>query len=181
MKQIKIMKYILIAVISFFSNCKNGDILKDDELSIKKANYSGNQLRIDGYFYQKIDGAYFSVYCFYNNGVILSAGGLFYNQNEISNYIQTEFINRDSYNTRKYNWGAFNVEGNRIKFECWYPSEAPYKAYVRAGVILNDTTFIINESYRMQGGKKTNIETENETYYFKQFSPKPDSTNTFVQ
>ncbi|MBW7845753.1 MAG: hypothetical protein H3C45_08955, partial [Bacteroidia bacterium] len=90
-------------------------------------------------------------------------------------------INSDSYKKYKSNWGVFKIEGNFIQFERWYPSDPPLKAYVRAGTIINDTTFLITESYRMQDGKKTEVKTRNETYYFKQFSPKPDSTNTFVQ
>jgi hypothetical protein len=51
---------------------------------------------------------------------------------------------------------------------------------VRAGQILNDTTFVIAESYRMNEGKKTEVKERNETYHFKQFNPKPDSTNRFI-
>jgi hypothetical protein len=35
------------------SNCNKDKVLKDDELSIQKTSFTGNQLRIDGYYYNK--------------------------------------------------------------------------------------------------------------------------------
>ncbi|MFH1005243.1 MAG: hypothetical protein V1781_07100 [Bacteroidota bacterium] len=175
------MIYLLLAIMNMAGNCKKDNPLKDDDLSIKRTNYTGSQLGIDGYYYQKVDATYFSIYFFYRNGIVLSAGGSFSNESEMNNYIVNEFINNKSYQNSKYDWGVFQIENNTILFEHWYPSEYPYKAYVRAGSILNDTTFLINESYRMQDGKKTEVKTRNETYHFKQFSTKPDSTNNFVK
>jgi hypothetical protein len=40
---------------------------------------------------------------------------------------------------------------------------------------------MFTESYRMKNGKKTEVKVMNETYHFKQHSPKPDSTNTFIK
>jgi hypothetical protein len=82
----------------------------------------------------------------------------------------------------KFNWGVFQVNGANIKFERWYPSSGgPLKAYISSGEILNDTTFLITESYRMQKGNKTELKDRNETYYFREFSPKSDSTNKFIK
>jgi hypothetical protein len=83
--------------------------------------------------------------------------------------------------TSKYNYGRFLIENDNIKFERWYPGSPPLPAYIRSGTILNDTTFVITEIYRMKNGNKTEVETgRNEIYHFKQFSPKPDSTNRYV-
>ena len=64
-------------------------------------------------------------------------------------------------------------------FEKWYPnSPGQPKVYIREGKILNDTTFHITASYRPDGSERRE---KDEIYHFKQFSPKPDSTNNFVK
>jgi hypothetical protein len=39
----------------------------------------------------------------------------------------------------------------------------------------------ITETYRMKNGTKTEISTENNIFNFRKFSPKPDSTNSFIK
>ena len=180
-KKSKTMIYLLLTIMNIGSNCKKNP-LKDDELSIAKEHYISNQLRINGYYYNNWGNPERStIYFFYQNGVLL--GGDSPLTSEIS-VREQEFINGTYYlNSKnvKYAWGVFNIENNVIKFERWYPSDPPLKAYVRAGEILNDTTFMITESYRMYDGKKTEVHSKNEIYHFKQFSHKPDSTNNFVE
>ncbi len=79
----------------------------------------------------------------------------------------------------KTRWGVFIIEGAIIKIESWTPSEIKL-AYVYEGIILNDTTFHIKESYRIRKGNKTDVRIKDVIYHYKQFSPKPDSTNVFV-
>ncbi len=164
-------------------NCSKDGFWKDDELSIQRTNYIGNQLKINGYYYKKYNNPeMLTIYIFYNNGIILHTGdGWEYSKlNEFEQKLQSpDFINK--LKGIKYVWGAFKIEQSNIKFERWYPSEAPYSAYVREGEIINDTTFIISETYRNQKGQKTEVKSVNETYHFKSFNYKPDSTNKFVQ
>jgi hypothetical protein len=131
-------------------------------------------LKIDGIYYKEsenFEGLYFQRYALYRNGIIRDLGAS-------SSIDDPSFLSGKS----KINWGIFQVEGSIIKFERWYPSSGGgLPAYVRAGEILNDTTFVITESYRMQKGKKTEIRERNEIYHFHKFSPKPDSTNTFIK
>jgi len=184
LKNNEIMNSLIIAVIILLmSNCSKDKVLKDDELTLKKMSYTGNQLKINGYYYQKYGNPEkLTIYLFYYNGILLHAGdGYEYNKlNEFEqNIMSAEFI--DKLKGSKYAWGVFNIEENNMHFERWYPSLPPLKAYVRAGQILNDTTFVITESYRMKKGKKTEVDSESETYHFRQFSPKPDSTNIFIK
>ncbi len=176
------MKNIFIfLLLILMNNCSKCEIFKDDELSLHKIPYIGDNLKMNGYFYQSINGKYFSTYFFYQNGCILAAGGLFSTKTEMDDYLIKEFVNSQSFKKYKTAWGVFIAENDVIKFERWYPgSGGGLPAYVRSGHILNDTTFVITESYRMKKGKKTEVEQRNETYHFRQFSPKPDSTNVFV-
>ena len=182
-KKSKTMIYLLLIIISMVSNCKKDNPLKDDELSIKKMDYTGNQLKIEGYYYYEYKDVqnYIDVYFLFRNGIILY--GSTFKKSELSTK-ETEYQTAEWQSIvkkSKYRWGVFNIENNVIKFERWYPSDPPLKAYVRAGEILNDTTFMITESYRMYDGKKTEVHSKNEIYHFKQFSHKPDSTNNFVE
>jgi hypothetical protein len=163
--------YLLI-IMSVASSCNKDKIWKDDELSIKKVPYQGNQLRIDGYFYQSSPSIDWTrVFFFYRNGIVLES----YIENATG---KLEVVT----NYSKARYGVFENNSNIIRFEKWYPSSGGgLPAYVRSGDILNDTTFIITESYRMKNGKKTEVKVRNETYQFKQYSPKPDSTNTFIK
>ena len=174
----KIKSLILsMLLIMLFTQCFS--FKEDDILSLPLIPYTGNQLRIDGYYYwmyTAIDGdKLFRAYAFYNNGIILDLGGGYSSINELEEIVTKYSSN---YKKNKIGWGVFVIENNIIKFERWYPSERPYRAYIREGVILNDTTFHITKSYRSNG---TQQDTENEIYHFRPFSPKPDSTNDFIK
>ena len=168
------------------NNCSKIAFWKDDELSISKTPYTGNQLRIDGYYYEiGVDGYLYPEYFFYSNGALINIGGR-YSPNTIDTELEN-FIKSPNYidgaKKNKLSGGLFIIDGISIKFEKWYPSSPGegFPAFVRAGSILNDTTFVITESYRMKKGKKTEVKDKNETYHFRQFSPKPDSINIHVK
>jgi hypothetical protein len=169
----KVMISLIPVMLLFGLSCnkfENGD----DVLSLQWEDYSGNALKLDGIYYfetENFEGPLFQRYALYRNGIIRNLGGS-------KNIDDLRFPSGNS----KYEWGVFQIDGTRIKFERWYPSSGgPLKAYIRSGEILNDTTFLITESYRMQKGKKTEIRERNEVYHFRQFSPKPDSTNNFIK
>lgn len=162
------------------SSCSKLFGRKDDDLSIVRRNYDGDELRIDGYYYSiGYKGEIIDGYWFYRNGVLISTGGITHSFEEMDNYMLT-FINNNHYKTRKIAWGVFDVIEDSIAFERWYP-HGPNRAYVSTGKILNDTTFHIIDSYRMENGVKTDRKERDEMYYFRAFEPKPDSTNSFVR
>jgi hypothetical protein len=157
------------------SSCANFLNLFDDNLQLKREEYQGDQLKINGYFFEK-DTTYGDVYNFYvlyNNGVVLNIGA-----SRDFNYHKEKFKKNDF--DENYNLGVFQINQDSIKFERWYPGEIS-KCYIREGKILNDTTFEITESYRLKGRKKTERKERSEIYHFIQFNPKPDSTNCFIK
>ena len=174
-----IMKSLILSILSIMiTQCSF--FMDDDSLSIPLTPYTGDQLRIDGYYYLiGYDGkTIHSAYFFYGNGVLISCNGAKSSLEEMDNYIKEEFLDSQIYKRRKIDWGVFLIEGNNIKFERWYPSQRPYPAFVREGVVLNNTTFHITKSYRSNG---TEEREKDEIYYFRPFSPKPDSTNNFIK
>ncbi len=174
-KVIVIGMFSIIAMLNF--SCRK-HWFKTDPLTLPFQDYYGDQLRIDGYYIENEDGA---SYFFFNNGIILHGGSI--RPNGIAVF-EEGWLSGDYYKLAlkyQYRWGLYIIEGNNIKFERWYPGNPPLPAYVREGTILNDTTFHITESYRFSSsGKKRKVESLDEYYHFRAFSPKPDSTNPYV-
>jgi hypothetical protein len=175
MRKMKLILIMLGIILSSNSCIKN--ILADDELTLEKRPYVGNQLRIDGYYYLLDDYGINATYFFYQNGIIIHRGGWISNNlEELEHNFET--INWNEIKDNKLKWGVFQVDGNEILFERWYPSSGgPTPAYIRSGEILNDTTFLITKSVRPKTGEEKEL---NEVYHFREFSPKPDSTNIFI-
>ena len=149
-----------------------------DEFTLQRKDYTGNELRIDGYYY---DGC--RVQLFYKNGIHLYGGGC-HKENELKE-LETIFSNgtfHDAIYDDETSWGVFIIENDTIKFERYNPPSGPgyMHSFIREGPIINDTTFRIVRIYRYEDGVKKVTET-NDLYHFKKFSPKPDSINNFIK
>lgn len=171
-----IMTTILLIIITVILSCRGERW--DDKLTLPKQDYNGSELRVDGYYYHESDDAY-EVFFFYRNGTTLYGG--FPLMSEIANK-ETTYLNGSYYNfikNDKTSWGRFIIEGNVISREFWRPSSGgPSEVYTHSGVILNDTTFQITKAWRSCKPKKKND--LDRVYHFKQFLPKPDSTNAYT-
>ena len=153
---------------------------KNDEFSMQKEPYTGTHFRIDGYYYLDYGNpATRIINFFYRDGTMLSVGAVY-----VSDLDSVENSYRNGewyriYSEHILRWGIFTVNGSVIKHEKWYHSSGGgWPAYVSEGVILNDTTYKINSIYRPLTGERL---ADNAVYHFKQFSPKPDSTNTYIK
>jgi|BioPla2DNA2_1021312.scaffolds.fasta_scaffold01984_2 hypothetical protein len=169
----KIVFYFLLLV--FCLSCEEPVIYKD--FILKKIPYIGNELRMDGYYYRYLDcesNNYIAACCFYRNGIVLHMGGGALSLKEADEYVK-QFMERDvNSNYERSNWGLFVVDNQTIKFELYYPQEYFTKwTGIMEGVILNDTTFRITSFYDLSNDERYTV---NDTFYFRQFSPKPDST-----
>lgn len=116
----------------------------------------------------------------YNNKTILSGGWI---NSIVEPKKDIVFVNRNMNNGMskkiKSKWGAFRIYDKKIEFEKWEPSSGgPMKTVIRQGDILNDTTFVIRKRINNYDGKTYLVQ---DTFRFRQFSPKPDSTNRFVK
>lgn len=160
---------------NFFSCSK---VLPDDVFVLKKADNISKRLKLNGYYYQKWENEkIYGVNVFFSNG-----NNLFLGDNTTIKELETN-LNNDSWLKNIYKhktwWGLYEINGDDIKFERYYPSSGGgLPAYIRSGKIINDSTFVITQSKRSDG---TGMQEKNETYHFRQFSPKPDSTNNFIK
>ncbi len=168
---------LLLCILFSISSCKKEEKM-DDTLSINKVSYSGTQIRTDGYYYNEYVPGYLTVYFFYRDGTLLYGNS--FPIVELQNQ-EEKYKNGEHYTFSKdfkSSWGVFSINNNSIEFERWYPSQPPLRAYIRSGIIISDTTFHIKEFKSANGSV---IETRDEVYYFKPFTPKPDSANNFIK
>ena len=167
---------ILIAIFLMSGSCRK-ELAPDEELTLQKQNYNDTTLRIDGYYYSEFNDIY-SVLFFYSNGVLFSGGDVFNNKLQEFEVECQNGVFWNNHKDKKMYWGLFNIDGTKIVYEKWYVSSGGgLPVYKHLGEILNDTTFIINKSIRSKTGDEKE---HNETYHFRKFSPKPDSTNSFI-
>ena len=155
----------------------------DDKLILKKERYTDDRMRIDGYYYQENAINCTSVYFFYNDGTFIDAGCFPCNSDEIT--IKVENKDWSQWYQSKHSgigYGVFQVSGSQILIENWRPSSRKsLPAYLYKGEIINDTTFVITQSQRSKPNVSDNdFRIRRDVFRFKQFNPKPDSTNRFV-
>ena len=181
------MKYLILATLLLtLSSCYEIFMGKDDTLTMTRTDYTGNQLKIDGYYYLKDSASYKdSMYRWvhggiflYRNGIIRQVGSSGKNPIDYDVYISS--IPETFKKSGKLSVGVFLIQDKNIKIERWENTQ-PIKAYTYTGTIINDTTFHITERYRLLKGKKTELAVENLIYYYHRFSPKLDSTNLYVK
>lgn len=148
----------------------SGKCSKDD-LQIERKNYSGANLRIDGVYYNNHQKAHFFLY---RDGVFFDGGTGFNGSiNELIKFYSQKENYRTAYEL-PYRWGVFKIENDEILIEKWVSGDA-FGRYITSkfsGVIINDTTLLLNHPAEVIG---------TDTFYFHKFSPKPDSTNTFIK
>ena len=179
-------KFCIIVFLFFLNACIKDFFIKDKDFSMKVLPYTGNELKIDGYFYKKIDDEKSIFLVLYTNGVQFGGNGMITPTIEIEGKLRdTGYISylRDC----RPCWSPFEVNNNVLRFEFydifkgtnWHTCFAHCK-------ILNDTTFTVEKITFSKTGKKVNVEREGSSscmlgeFHFKQFSPKPDSTNNFI-
>ncbi len=174
----EIKLFSIVAIILFiFVSCE-----KDlQELSLAKTPYTGDELRIDGYYYSNITSLNdLGIAIFYRDGFCIHVftdiecqDTLSFIENEIllNESLISNFINTPS------NIGVFKINSEAIEFETWEDGR-DIITFSNYGEILNDTTFLITKQVNNDSGKSYS---EKMTYYFKQFSPKPDSTSIYIK
>ena len=180
--RILILSAIVLAVV--FSSCERSFeeiIFRDEKLSMKRTNYTGSELRTDGYYikYDTISGEVWAATQFlYRNGVSCNGYRFSLSESELSEFEEkyADGSYYDKYSGNKLLWGIFQIEGNTIVFEGWaHDHDGKYATFKQYGTILNDTTFHIYKDVFKEEKALDN------TFHFKQFSPKPDSTNSFIK
>jgi len=160
------VRLILFLIIPFVYSCI--ETLSDEELTITRTHYYGKEFRLDGYYTGLVPGqsVYYNYIFFYSNGVTYYLGHTFV---EDINQIK---IDVESSRKNKSSWGIFHVKNDTIAIQGWRLRDDVYQNLLinYQYKIINDTTLF----YKDSRGDTT-------CYYFRRFSPKPDSTNVFIK
>jgi len=168
--------YAFISILGVFVSCCK-ILLPNEKLSMKRVDYNGNELRIDGYYYRQGDKSEYTCVVFlYKNGILFSTRC---HRSYDLDVVEKEMVNEyDEFRKSKTHWGVFMVVDNRIEYEEWTTPTEGITVKKSSGFIENDTTFRIAEEYFSYNKKTYHV---NQVYHFKQFANKPDSTNKFIK
>ena len=163
-------RLILFCAIVLFQSCR------DENLLIERAPYYGSELRIDGYYYKQVDDK-IGIKFFYKNGIMIDFISYFPTTNlkEVDVGIAGMY---EKWKDNKLIWNVFLINSNTVQYSGWSTSVGGGRpSFKSIGIIKNDTTFHITKSINSDGSEFES----NDVYHFRQFSPKPDSTNTFIK
>ena len=174
---IRLLLFLSIFIVLTSSSCNE----EFQELMMSRTPYVGDEIRIDGYYYSNLSSNdLVGLGVFYRDGVCLH---FFFSPEsaDTTEYIESEFLLNDEFiedAKSRPNWiGVFNIIGESMDYETF---ETARNTNTRSyfAEIINDTTFVLQKEVDNLTG---NTFEENITYRFKKFSPKPDSTNTFIR
>lgn len=163
---------VVIMLINFFLtlSCRKKCRERDDKLTIPKTEYIGT-LKTNGYYHTGLFNNNHDVFVLYRNGITLDTHPSSLQQFE-------DGMSNASYRESKFGWGAFQIENRDIQIETWSHGMCEYPVYRYSGYVINDSAFVITESYRIIN--KENYLKLNDTFYFKQTAAKPDSTQPYL-
>jgi len=175
------MKILLITSILVFNHaCNKITECKDDELTITRTENKTGKIKLNGYYYSvfSFDTSSAEVYLLYQNGIFFDANSK--DLDDIKNNNVDLNLPDLAYQYKGF-WGTYKINGNNIEIEYWLPqANHCVKLSYNKGIILNDTTFKITYKKFSYKGETDYEESVNEIFYFKQYSPKPDSTISFI-
>jgi len=170
-----------IGLLWTFSSCEKSGLCKDDDLNFARRDYTGNQLRVDGYYFgDPSTDNNVNIYYFYRDGVFLDKGIEPLEDAETFNF--TVDVSNEFGETIKGAWGVFQIDGSTIEIERWQSSSNGCETTLyELGEILNDSTFVITLREFRENGKVNRTEEANSEFYFRVLVQKPDSMNSFIQ
>jgi hypothetical protein len=158
----------LLSVLAF-SSCE------DEELTFKRTDYTGNEIRTDGCYYRVIgpDSIRAAYIFYYRNGIVF----FFADSANITSIDQ--FNSLTMFRNNKTSWRVFTISENNILIsqgwgDPWGHRRPLVTSYAK---IINDTTIL----WYKQENTRTGTYEYNSVVNFREFCSKPDSTNVFIK
>ena len=179
---VKAVFAILIWIAVTSASCQ-----KRHELGIPRIPYTGDELRINGYYYSPAEigengdtlTKEIMIIIFFRNGIsMIQPVNLPQRADSIQTIIDalralpTEWMLRTS-----SGYGTFSISDVTLNMSFWL-KDWDYLCYQYEAKILNDSTFMIKSYSTSKSNDKKRYK---RIYYFKQYSPKPDSTCVFIE
>lgn len=155
------------------------DLFEDESFLLTKTTNTSLMLRTDGYYYGPLGiDSWCNVLIFYKNGIMIDGGAY----NNLSTF-EESCIN-GTFNSvvlnKKHCWGLYKIDSLTISIENVIPFGGLNRiAIIKSGNILDEKSFsLYKEEESWNEGTEEEIDI---TYYFVQFSPKPDSINPWIK
>lgn len=183
----RILKALLL--ISFWMAITSASCQKRYNLGIPRIPYTGNELRIDGYYYSPSviienlghyrEMAFYDIIIFYRNGLLMNtsmdidegADSIKTIENRLRSLPSEWMLGTSD------GFGTFSIHNQTLRMSQW-SKEWDLLALECEGKIINDSTFT-TIYYSKSESKKNYLNVR--TYHFKQYRPKPDSTCVFIE
>jgi hypothetical protein len=166
-------KYSLFFIIAIALSCNK--ICPTDELQASRQDYVGNFIRLDGIYYGKgrpygNDNQFF----LYRNGIRREGCSDPSEKAIPKKFACSNWADMVKAGKRdRSQWGIYWVRNDTIFVERWQSvSDCGHDVFTYTGKILNDTTLLIPQNRQ---------DLLFDTFRFAKFSPKPDSTNSFIK
>jgi hypothetical protein len=172
------MKKIIIAL-SLLLGC-NALKVKDETFSFQRLINKTQTIKLKGYYYSYLNNnTQKNIFFFYENGLFIDIQ-TFENKTfeEIEAFCSSEFFLKRQLNVLKRMYGIYKIENKKLTIESYYLKGTAHGVANYYCNIINDSAFqIMNIS---DHNSNTDVSSENRIYHFRQYSPKPDSTNSFI-
>jgi hypothetical protein len=151
----------------------------DEQLSLQRTRYEGDDIRLDGYWYHwHMYSDLQLVYFLYRDGTLLDASCYFGEGEDPEDAIRSAEWQR-AVQERRFCWGVFVVDSDRIFLEKWTPPvNGGHGVGRKVGVIFDREHIHVDSVLSPSTGEATELDQD---WYFKEFSPKPDHSNPFVK
>lgn len=174
----------LLIIILFFSEIHCGKLCFENKIvRIKQTQYSGTELKIDGYYVKNCELDSFMIsFIFYQNGVFLTPNSFLMSGCYYYKYFDDVIITFNNNDTKEnlFHYGLFNVSNDSLFFEGFKATiNQCYQSYFITAKILNDSTFVVFKEERSKKPEEFTILSD--TFHYVHVTEKPDSTNIFFQ
>ncbi len=185
----QMLKIIAISALSFLMlQCQSiNPCLNFPDLGVDPNQPTDDLLRKDGYYYEVVADTQASgvalteIVILYRNGVALagSSSGV-RDLNELDDLVQSYGADNLYKEARDF-WGLFDADSQTIELAHWFPKPCGKTGIRRTGEVLSDTSFILTNKVGTGKNPPTYFSPDiQQTFRFRPFHPKPDSTNDFV-
>ena len=154
------------AICYVFFHCTSAE-----KLTLVRGGYSQSNFKTEGYYYTRYENGYIALF-FYENGVMYTTNAILdvSNLDDLDDRIRSGHQGGKAVQLRWF-WGVYQSESDTIKVNRWLSGTGSiYPAKLSKGKIISPT--VIQMPW---------IDDQVTEFKFRQFSPKPDSTNTFIK
>jgi hypothetical protein len=115
MKTNKITILTICVVLLTLNSCRKLGFCKDEKLSLERTNYTGKEIKTNGFYYAEIDEndkGFYELICLYKNGIVMIVGADYLSKEEMVDMVN--LLDGTNESDIKYIWGIYKIEDCKI-------------------------------------------------------------------